>query len=139
MGDGGINQEVKLASKVESLIEIEQCVDKICEQYHIEEDNYGNILIAISEAVNNAITHGNNFDPSKSVRLNIEGTSSKLIFVVEDEGVGFDPNAIPDPTLPENLEKLSGRGVFLMRSLADDVEFSNNGRSVKLSFSISAN
>ena len=139
MSDGRINQEVNLASKVESLIEIENCVDKICEQYAIEEDNYGNILIAISEAVNNAITHGNNMDPSKKVRLNIAGTSTDLTFVVQDEGIGFDPNSVPDPTLPENLEKLSGRGVFLMRSLADEVEFSDNGTTVILRFSISAN
>ena len=73
------------------------------------------------------------------VRLNIGGSSEEVEFVVEDEGEGFDLASVPDPTLPENIEKLSGRGIFLMRNLADEVSFENNGSKIKLTFSISAN
>lgn len=139
MTEEGIVQRLELASQLESLSQIESFVDEFCENYSISEDDYGNILIAITEAVNNAITHGNQMDPSKMVRLNIGGSSEEVEFVVEDEGEGFDVESVPDPTLPENIEKLSGRGIFLMRNLADEVSFENNGSKIKLTFSISAN
>ena len=106
---------------------------------NIKEDHYGNILIALTEAVNNAITHGNKLDPNKKVNLNMETTTEKVEFTIIDEGPGFNYNDIPDPTLPENLEKLSGRGIFLMKSLADEVDFENNGAIIKLKFSLSVN
>lgn len=139
MTEEGIVQRLELASQLESLSQIETFVDEFCENYSISEDDYGNILIAITEAVNNAITHGNQLDPNKKVRLVIGGGSEEVKFVVEDEGVGFDLNSVPDPTLPENIEKLSGRGIFLMRNLADEVCFENNGSKIKLTFSTSAN
>lgn len=139
MTQEGIIQRIELISQVESLSQIENYVDSLCEQYSICEDDYGNILIAITEAVNNAITHGNRLDITKKVCLDIVGNPNEIEFVVEDEGEGFDYTQVPDPTLPENLEKLSGRGIFLMRSLADDISFENNGRKIKLKFSISAN
>lgn len=139
MTEEGIVQRLELTSQLESLSQIETFVDEFCENYSISEDDYGNILIAITEAVNNAITHGNQLDPNKMVRLVIGGGSEEVEFVVEDEGAGFDVNDVPDPTLPENIEKLSGRGIFLMRNLADEICFENNGSKIKLTFSISAN
>lgn len=133
----GIIQHIELSSEVESISKIESFIDDFCEQSQLGEDYYGNILIALTEAVNNAITHGNKLDPSKKVRLNMETTAENIEFIIEDEGVGFDFNNVPDPTLPENLEKIRGRGIFLIRALADDVDFEENGRIVKLKFSIS--
>lgn len=139
MIERGTLQHIELSSKVESLSKIESFIDDICERYKFGEDHYGNILIALTEAVNNAITHGNKLDPSKKVNLNMETTAEEVEFTIMDEGVGFDYNSIPDPTLPGNIEKISGRGIFLMKALADQVEFEENGRIIKLKFSISVN
>jgi serine/threonine-protein kinase RsbW len=100
----------------------------------LNEDYYGNILIALTEGVNNAIVHGNKYDKNKVVWLNMESSDNDVQFTIVDEGVGFDYNNVPDPTLPENLEKLSGRGVFLMRQLADEVVFEENGSTIRLRF-----
>ncbi|MCB0400794.1 MAG: ATP-binding protein [Flavobacteriales bacterium] len=132
------SQKLELTSELESLAQIESFVDDLCEHYAVSEDEYGNILIAITEAVNNAITHGNQMNPEKKVVLNVDGDSKGMEFIVEDEGPGFDVNTVPDPTLPENLEKIRGRGIFLMRNLADEVLFENNGTKIKLIFSIPA-
>jgi serine/threonine-protein kinase RsbW len=129
-------QNLVLTSEVSNLIQIEKLIDSVCENCHISEDNYGNILIALTEAVNNAIVHGNKEDTSKKVTLTYEVTNNEVSFVVKDEGCGFDINQVPDPTLPENINKLSGRGVFLMNSLADEVLFEENGTIVILRFCI---
>ena len=139
MIEENIIQRLELASNIESISEIESFIDSICDKYSIGEDSYGNILIALTEAINNAITHGNKLNPDKIVNLNMETGKNQLYFTVIDEGDGFAYNNIPDPTLPENLSKLRGRGVFLMKSLADEVEFEEEGRIVKLTFTISAN
>lgn len=132
-------QYLELPSKTESLSKIELLIEEICQTFKISEDSYGNILIALTEAVNNAITHGNKLDPSKKVNLEYETTKNQLSFTIKDEGIGFDYDDIPDPTLPENIEKINGRGVFLMKSLADEVKFEENGALVKLKFNISVN
>ncbi|MCB9360367.1 MAG: ATP-binding protein [Flavobacteriales bacterium] len=127
-------QNLILTSDVSNLVQIEKLIDSVCDNCHITEDNYGNILIALTEAVNNAIVHGNKEDKSKKVILTYEVSEDEVSFVVKDEGNGFDINQVPDPTLPENINKLSGRGVFLMNSLADKVEFEENGTVVILKF-----
>ncbi len=137
MIEEGTVQKLELSSQLESLSQIETFVDDFCDQRHVSEDDYGNILIAITEAVNNAITHGNQLDPLKKVCLNVQGDTNEVAFTVEDEGKGFNLNDVPDPTLPENITSLRGRGIFLMQNLADDVSFENNGSKIKLKFSIS--
>ncbi|MGB0881413.1 MAG: ATP-binding protein [Vicingaceae bacterium] len=135
----GIIEQIELSSKLENISKIEHFVDAVCEQCKIDEGCYGNILIALTEAVNNAITHGNGLDPAKKVKLNMSTKTNQVEFVVQDEGAGFDYKEVPDPTLPQNLEKLRGRGIFLMKALADEIDFEDNGRKIKLKFSISAN
>jgi len=132
-------QNIVLSSDVSNIVQIEELIDTICENCHITEDNYGNILIALTEAVNNAIVHGNKYDKTKNVNLSLEASDREVCFIVKDEGDGFDETLVPDPTLPENLDKLSGRGVFLMNSLADEVSFEENGTLVRLKFTISTN
>jgi serine/threonine-protein kinase RsbW len=129
-------QNLVLTSEVSNLVQIEKLIDSVCDNCHITEDNYGNMLIALTEAVNNAIVHGNKEDKSKKVTLTYEVTNNEVSFVVKDEGNGFDLNQVPDPTLPENINKLSGRGVFLMNSLADEVVFEEKGTMVVLKFCI---
>jgi serine/threonine-protein kinase RsbW len=124
---------------VENLSLVEKLIDQVCVEYRVNEDHYGNILIALTEAVNNAIIHGNKQDPSKHITLSCETKDNNLLFIVEDEGPGFDFDHLPDPTDPENIEKPNGRGVFLMKNLADEVNFFNNGNRVELKFSTFAN
>lgn len=130
-------EALELSSTVESLSKIEQLIESVCGEYSVGEDFYGNILIALTEAVNNAITHGNHLDPNKKVSLELTKTQKEIAFTIKDEGNGFDFDNIPDPTLPENLKSVSGRGVFLMKALADDVVFEENGTKIQLKFNVS--
>jgi serine/threonine-protein kinase RsbW len=118
----------------ENLTLVEKLIDDVCSQYKINEDNYGNILVALTEAVNNAICHGCKSNPSKTVKVSFGAENNELIFEVQDEGEGFDFDHLPDPTAPENIEKPNGRGVFLMRNLADTVNFEEHGKKVTLKF-----
>ncbi len=113
---------------------VENLVDELCEQHSIKEDFYGNILIALTEAVNNAIVHGNKLEADKQVRLSVSHEGQVLKFTIQDEGPGFDYENLPDPTAPENIEKPNGRGVFLMKNLADRCEFLEDGTIVSLEF-----
>jgi serine/threonine-protein kinase RsbW len=125
---------IQIPSIIENIRMIESFIDNAKERFHLDEDLYGNIMIAVTEAVNNAIKHGNEGNSSKNVFLSLTLDENLLKFVVKDEGPGFDHNELPDPTSPENLEKPGGRGIFLMKHLSDEVEFRENGKTVELSF-----
>lgn len=91
------------------------------------------IRLAMREALNNAIRHGSNLDPNKRIQLTYRCDPRDGLWVmIRDEGGGFDPAKVPDPTTPENLDRPGGRGVFLMRNLMDEVEFREGGREVHL-------
>jgi len=113
---------------------IENAIDEITGSIGVNQDNYGKILVATLEAVNNAITHGNKANPQKMVDVEITFDKNEMKITVTDEGPGFNPAAIPDPTMPENIEELSGRGVFLMKKLADSISFNEKGNSVTMNF-----
>lgn len=132
-------QEINIASKAENLRLVEKFIDGMCEEHKINQDYYGNILIALTEAVNNAIIHGNRNDPGKNITVGFQGKPGMISFSVEDQGPGFDYKNLPDPTSPENIEKPNGRGVFLMRNLADEVKFNDSGSRVELVFNMTAN
>ncbi len=127
-------KEITFTSLTENIAVVEKLIDEICEARDVKEDHYGNILISLTEAVNNAIVHGNKLDASKQVRVAYEIDGKILRFYIEDEGPGFDYDNLPDPTSPENREKPNGRGVFLMRNLADNCEFLDDGKLVQLEF-----
>jgi serine/threonine-protein kinase RsbW len=131
-----MGQRISFPSKAENLNVVEQMINTVCEEHEVNEDYYGNILIALTEAVNNAIHHGNKSNPSKEVALEFVSDETTLSFIIEDEGPGFDYNNLPDPTDPQNIEKPHGRGVFLMRNLADNIEFLNDGSKVKMDFNL---
>lgn len=128
------HQTLKINSNVQSLRLVERLVADICEVYDVNEDVYGNMLIAVSEAVNNAIIHGNKNDPEKFVKIGFEADDKQMTFSITDEGQGFDYSNLPDPTDPENLDKISGRGVYLMKNLSDSIRFEDEGRKVFLGF-----
>ena len=118
-----------------SINQVESLIDNICSKLKVNEDAYGNILIAVTEAVNNAIQHGNKFDVNLNVDVLVGDKQTDFCFSVKDYGDGFNFNDLPDPTAPENIEKENGRGIFLMRSLAEEVEFEDKGTNVNIYFS----
>jgi serine/threonine-protein kinase RsbW len=126
--------ELILASLAHSITEVEPFVDAICSELEVQEELFGNILVALTEAVNNAIHHGNQLNPEKTVHVRARIDGRVLTFIIRDQGGGFDYNNLPDPTAPENLEKPSGRGVFLMSQLSDLVIFSDKGSTVEVQF-----
>jgi len=128
-----------VVSKTDSLHLVEKFVDDFSTSNNIAQDVYGNLLIAALEAANNAITHGNKLIESKKVTLDFNIDGKKIVLTVKDEGQGFDYQNIPDPTSPENLENMSGRGVFLMSKLSDKIEFEQNGSLVKMTFFLMKN
>ncbi len=129
-----MNTEINFPSKIENITLVEKFIDDISVEYKLGTEIYGNVLVAIIEAVNNAILHGNKFDPRKIVKVIFTADSEKLLFRVFDQGAGFDPKLIPDPTSAENIENPHGRGIFLMRHLADEIRFFDLGREVELTF-----
>jgi len=130
---------MELNSQPESLSAVEKVVEEIKSKFNVNEDSYGNMLVAVTEAVSNAIYHGNRLDPKKKIVLSYQHNDGNLSFTITDQGTGFDYYNLPDPTAPENLEKECGRGIFLMKHLSDQVIFSENGRVVELFFKIQSN
>jgi serine/threonine-protein kinase RsbW len=128
---------LQLPSKLESITTVENFIDSLSEKYNFNEETYANVLTCLSEAVINAIVHGNKQDVSKKVYINLEVVEHKrLIFTIADEGAGFDYNNLPDPTSPENLENYSGRGVYIIKKLADQCIFNTLGNELELHFKI---
>jgi serine/threonine-protein kinase RsbW len=131
-----MNRKIFIGSKVENLRIVENAIDEMSSQIGINQDNYGKIMVCTMEAVNNAVVHGNKSIESKSVEIVITYINDYLEISVRDEGPGFKFDSVPDPTRTENIENVSGRGVFLMRRLADKIEFNEQGNMVTMSFKI---
>ena len=112
-----------LTSNPKQVGKVEGFLEKVGKRAKLNEAQFNKLLVAATEAVNNGIIHGNKRDPKKKVTLSCELESLTLIIRVEDEGPGVDPTSIPDPLAEENLMRENGRGVFLMRSLMDQVDF----------------
>ena len=131
-----MQKKIKIGSAIENLRVVENAIDTLTSEAGISQDSYGKILIGTLEAVNNAIVHGNKSDIKKFVDVQFNLENKNLLVTVTDEGKGFKPSEIPDPTRPENIELLAGRGVFLMSKLADEIKFNNIGNSVTMTFKI---
>lgn len=130
-----INSTITLDSNQESINKVTNYIDSIYSSSEKDiSETYGNVIIAMTEAVNNAINHGNKNDPAKKITVSYKKIDSILSFTIVDEGPGFDYENIPDPTDPENLHKLNGRGIFLMKNLADEIHFHENGKKIELMF-----
>ncbi len=126
--------KIEIPSLSENIRIVESFIDNVKDKFHIDDDIYGNIMVAVTEAVNNAINHGNQGDKNKNVKLSVVCEENLMRFIIEDEGKGFEYETLPDPTEPENLNKLSGRGIFLMKHLSDEVKFFDEGRKTELTF-----
>lgn len=132
-------QELVIGSQLENLNQVTGLVEEICDLYNINNTYFGNILVAVTEATKNAIIHGNKGDAGKVVRIRFESGPTGLKFSVQDEGSGFDYHTIPDPTESTDEEaKTSPRGLYLIRSLADEIVFKENGSLLQFGFHITS-
>ena len=129
-------KQLCLASEASSLLILEEWINNLCEAFNISEELYGNILISVTESVNNAIIHGNLNQVDKTTIVEYKINESELTFTVLDQGLGFDFNNVNDPTEPQNIEQPNGRGIFLMTHLADKVEYSIPGNRVEITFNL---
>ncbi|MDN3550803.1 ATP-binding protein [Mucilaginibacter aquaedulcis] len=127
---------LQLPSKTESIAQLELLIEEIADKYHVAEDTFANMMTCLNEAAINAIIHGNKLDENKKVIINAEVEPKRIIWTVTDEGPGFDYANLPDPTAPENLENLTGRGVFIIKHLADQCIFNVSGNTIELHFKI---
>jgi serine/threonine-protein kinase RsbW len=127
-------KRIRIESKLSNLRIVENTVDEITGELGISYNNYGKILISLLEAVNNAIVHGNKSSADKFVDITIEFKMEKLKIKVKDQGMGFSPEKVPDPTIPDNIEEVNGRGVFIMSRLADEIKYSKKGNTVTMVF-----
>jgi serine/threonine-protein kinase RsbW len=125
-----------LDSHPKNIAEVEPYVTQVVQKFEINQELYGNMLITLTEAVSNAIIHGNSAKAAKKVVVSTNCSNQRISFTIQDEGAGFNPDTLPDPTAPENILTPGGRGVFLMRQLSDAVTFSDDGRLVTLEFSL---
>jgi serine/threonine-protein kinase RsbW len=131
-----MRKDIEISSDIENLRIIEKVIDDLSQELGLSDEVYGNVLVATMEAANNAIVHGNKKDITKVVRIHINNEESGLIIKIFNQGSGFDHTKIPDPTSPENIEKINGRGLFLMERLSDEITFLDEGRAVELKFKI---
>lgn len=129
---------LSLTSQRDSIKLVEPFLRSISELTVLDQSRFHDLLVAITEAVNNAIIHGNKSEPTKSVEVDVAVTKKSAVFVITDEGGGFDPESVPDPRLPENILREGGRGVFLIKHLADNVAFTitDNGTSVAITYTL---
>ncbi|MEM8582897.1 MAG: ATP-binding protein [Bacteroidota bacterium] len=126
--------KTELYSDPNNIAQVEKLVEDISSKYHLDQDTRDNLLISLTEAVNNAIIHGNNSEPSKKVSIQLRCTKARLAVKVQDQGQGFDFKQLPDPTAPENICSCGGRGVYLMNQLCDEMSYSNGGSTVEMRF-----
>jgi serine/threonine-protein kinase RsbW len=113
----------RLSSTMESVGEVEEAAEQLAIDAGFDGDERFRITMAVHEAAINAVLHGNDYNPALHVDISMENTGRALVFVIADQGKGFDPESLPDPSLPENILRGTGRGIFLIRSLMDEVHF----------------
>lgn len=132
--DGPIIKDntITIPSDQDYLVAVDDFLEGTLRGFGIDESTIADIAISVTEVVNNGIIHGNKCDPSKALTLQIARSGSTLKFVVSDEGEGFDPSCVDDPLKEENLLKEVGRGIFIIRSLMDKVEFENTPEGVRV-------
>lgn len=129
-----MNKKIRIESDLSNIRIVEKAIDDAIGEIGISRESYGKILVSTLEAVNNAIIHGNRSNPAKKVDILISYKIDILKIKITDQGNGFKPEEVPDPTYPENLEALNGRGVFLMMKLADEIKYSSKGNAVTMIF-----
>jgi serine/threonine-protein kinase RsbW len=125
-------EKMLIPSELSAAGQVEERLLKAAERHGYDDSAAFAIRLALEEGLMNAIRHGNRSDPSKDVEIEFDIDRRRAIIVITDQGDGFDPSDLPDPTADENLEKPTGRGIMLMRAYMDDVRFNAKGNQVRL-------
>ena len=131
-----INKMLTIPSIPSRIAEVESFLQKAVKKTRINPSRYPDMLISLTEAVNNAIIHGNKEDSNKVVKIQMIHNRRHFKIIVTDEGRGFNLENVPDPTAPENIECCGGRGVYIMSRLADRISFQDNGSTVEMHFQV---
>jgi serine/threonine-protein kinase RsbW len=126
------NSSVVVENELSAIVEISKQLISKLEDYDFSKEDVFAVKLAFQEAFLNAAIHGNNMSSEKKIRIGYSVESDKVEINLMDEGEGFDPDLVPDPRIGENLYKPAGRGLFLMRSYMDEVEFNEQGNGVRL-------
>jgi serine/threonine-protein kinase RsbW len=121
-----------ITSNPNNILQVEHYLKQL--DFAVDAEKYADILISLTEAVNNAIIHGNKNDETKKVHIYAHRKENGVAFCVTDEGSGFNPNRVADPTCQDKLECCGGRGVYIMKALSDDICFRQEGREVEMYF-----
>lgn len=127
-------KKLVLNSSFDELERLDPFLQELQQWAGFDDDSFSRIMLVLSEAVNNAIVHGNRKSSDKKVFIQAGLNADTLKITIRDEGEGFDPNSLPDPLKEENLLNEGGRGVYLIKQYADDVQFSKGGRELTISF-----
>ena len=128
--------KLELQSSYEELELLEGLLNELQVVLNFDDDFYAHLMLSVSEAATNAIVHGNKLNPSKKVTIDAEANTHTLAFTIKDEGDGFNPDNIPNPLEEEHLLIPSGRGVFLIKEYADELEYQDEGRTIVIKFNL---
>jgi len=129
------SSSLEITSCKSELAKVDQFIASICNQIGVDEEKLFKINLCLTEAVTNAIVHGNKEDKAKVVKISCTTNKpGQMVFKICDQGDGFNPINIPDPTLPENITKPNGRGVYLIHQLCECVGFEQNGSTLLITF-----
>jgi serine/threonine-protein kinase RsbW len=131
-------KSLRLKSLPESIHQLERLIEEVCDDYNLNHNYLGCITVALTEAFSNALEHGNKNNPKKMIDIQFEKTSTGLSFHIKDEGEGFEYNSIPDVKDDGKEKVFPGRGIFLIKTLADDVNYVGKGNEVEIGFKISS-
>lgn len=126
-----------LQSSLKEMDKLDPFVNELQEWASLDQQQRDRIMLPLSEAINNAILHGNQLQEHKPVTVVAELKNKRLTISVEDEGAGFDPDDVPDPLKKENLLKEGGRGIYLIREYSDDIYFQKRGSKITMIFNLS--
>ncbi len=131
-----LHKDLTLPSSPENVRQVEPLVRDVASRLNLSREQYDDILLSLTEAVTNAMVHGNQGDANKRVSISLRQQKDVLSIRVSDEGPGFNPNQVPDPTSPEHIEACGGRGIFLMKRLSHQCRFTHGGRTVEMRFNL---
>jgi len=129
---------LRLKSSPESIHLLEGLIEEVCDSNNLNHNYLGCITVALTEAFDNALVHGNKNNPDKIITFNYQKTSTGLLFSIKDEGDGFNFQSIPDVKDDGTEKEFPGRGIFLIKTLADDVEYMGTGNEIEIGFKISS-
>lgn len=128
---------LEIKSDTSELKKVEYFLDDIFTRYNLSKKHFNKLYLCVSEAVINAVKHGNKYDLSKTVTLKIGCLTNELSVCIEDEGDGFDSSELQNPTVDENIRKESGRGIFIIKTISENIKFNEKGNCIQFKINCS--